>query len=82
MALDNTRELLSIQKGMSGGYNRNSAKLILAEIFKVYDKAVVDQLIREIYLEKAFGLKPVNNHYLITILRAAKKPEKTIMLQI
>lgn len=42
---------------MASGYNRNSAKLILAEIFREHGQAAVDQLIREMNLETAFGLK-------------------------
>jgi hypothetical protein len=36
MTLDKARELLNIQISMASGYNRNSAKLILAEIYREY----------------------------------------------
>ena len=58
MILDRARELLNIKICMAGGYNRNSAKLILAEVFCEHGQAAVDQLIREMNLETAFGLKP------------------------
>ena len=32
MTLDKARELLQVQVSMGGGYNRNSAKLILIEV--------------------------------------------------
>jgi len=32
MTLDKARELLKVQAGFGGFYNRNSAKLILAEV--------------------------------------------------
>jgi len=42
---------------MASGYNCNSAKLILAEIFREHSHAAMDQLIREMNLETAFELK-------------------------
>lgn len=42
---------------MASGYNRNSAKLILSEIFREHGQVAVDQLIREMDLETVFGLK-------------------------
>lgn len=32
MTLDRAQELLAVQINMGGGYNRNAAKLILAEV--------------------------------------------------
>jgi hypothetical protein len=46
---------------MGSGYNRNSAKLILAEILRVHGQAAVDQLIREMDLETKFGFKSGEN---------------------
>lgn len=57
MTLHKARELLSIQVNMASGYNRNSAKLNLSEIFREHGQATVDQLIREMDLETAFGVK-------------------------
>ena len=42
---------------MGGGYNRNSAKLILAEVQREHGQVAVDQLIREFHLEQFFGFK-------------------------
>ena len=42
---------------MGGGYNRNSAKLILAEVQREHGQVAVDQLIREFNLEQLFGFK-------------------------
>ncbi len=58
MTLDKARELISVQVGFGSGYNRNSTRLILAEVQKEHGQTAVDQLIRELDLEKAFGLKP------------------------
>ena len=58
MNIDRARELLQVQVGLRSGYNRNSARLILAEIQREHGQAATDQLIRELDLEKAFGFKP------------------------
>ncbi len=58
MTINRARELLSIQTDLGGGYNRNSAMLILAEIQTEHGQAAVDQLIRELELEKHFAIKP------------------------
>jgi hypothetical protein len=58
MTLDKARELIGVQVHMAGGYNRNAAKLILAEVEKEHGQAAVDRLIREFDLEQVFGFKP------------------------
>lgn len=58
MTLDRARHFLAIQVNFGGGYNANSAKLILSEMQKDYGQEVVDQLIREFDLEKVFGFAP------------------------
>ena len=58
MTLDRARELLSVQVNLAGGYNRNSAKLILAEVEREHGQAAVDMLIRELDLERVFGFTP------------------------
>ena len=58
MTLDKARELIEVQVKMAGGYNRNSAKLILAEVEREHGQHAVDQLIREFDLERVFGFKP------------------------
>ncbi len=58
MTLNKARELITVQATMGGGYNRNSAKLILAEVHREHGQDAVDQLIREFDLEQLFGFKP------------------------
>ncbi|MBU1191486.1 MAG: hypothetical protein KKA36_01080 [Gammaproteobacteria bacterium] len=58
MNLDRARELLQVQTSLGSGYNRNSARLILAEIQREHGQAAVDRLIRDLDLEKAFGFVP------------------------
>ena len=58
MTLDKARELIGIQVHMAGGYNRNAAKLILAEVEKEHGQEAVDRLIREFDLERVFGFQP------------------------
>jgi hypothetical protein len=58
MNLDRARELLQVQISLGSGYNRNSARLILAEVQREHGQAAVDRLIRDLGLERAFGLKP------------------------
>ena len=57
MTITRARELLQTQVNMGGGYNRNGAKLILAEIYKDHGQGAVDQLINELHLEAVFGFK-------------------------
>ena len=58
MTLEKARELLSVQASMGGGYNRNGARLILAEIQQEHGLAAVDGLVREFDFDNLFGLKP------------------------
>jgi hypothetical protein len=58
MTLEKAHELLAVQVSMGGGYNRNAARLILAEIQADHGQAAVDALIREFDMENLFGLKP------------------------
>jgi hypothetical protein len=58
MTLEKARELLAVQADMGGGYNRNGARLILAEIQGDHGQAAVDALIREFDMETLFGFKP------------------------
>ena len=58
MTLDKARELIGVQVNMAGGYNRNAARLILAEVEKDHGQEAVDRLIREFELERIFGFKP------------------------
>lgn len=58
MTLDKARELIQVQLGFGGGYNRNAVRLILGEIQREHGQQAVDGLIREMGLEEAFGLAP------------------------
>jgi hypothetical protein len=58
MTLEKARELLGVQASMGGGYNRNGARLILAEVQREHGQGAVDNLIRELDLESLFGFKP------------------------
>ena len=58
MTLDKAKELLQTQISLGGGYNRNSAKIILADIQREHGQSAVDRLIRELDLETHFGFKP------------------------
>ena len=58
MTLDKARELPKVQAGFGGFYNSNSAKLILSEFSREHWQVAVDQLIRDLELEKVFGFEP------------------------
>ncbi len=58
MTPERARQFLAIQVNFGGGYNANSAKLVLSEIQKEYGQAMVDQLIREMKLDRVFGFEP------------------------
>jgi len=58
MTLEKARELLQVQISLGSGYNRNSAKLILAEVQREHGQAAVDRLIRDLDLESEFGFRP------------------------
>lgn len=55
MTLERARELLGTQAGFGGGYNRNGARLILAEVAKEHGQTAADALIRELRLDQVFG---------------------------
>lgn len=58
MTLKKARELIAVQASLNSGYNRNSAKLILAEVLREHGQQAVDNLINEFNLETAFGFVP------------------------
>ncbi len=58
MTLDRARQLLKVQADFGSFYNANSAKLILSEVQKEHGQAAVDQLIRELELDRVFGFQP------------------------
>ena len=55
MTLEKARQLLAVQAGFGGGYNRNAARLILAEVVREHGQACADQLVRELGLGETFG---------------------------
>ncbi len=57
MTLDKARELLAVQADLGGGYNRNSVRLILADVDREHGQAQVDALIQEFSLDQIFGLQ-------------------------
>jgi hypothetical protein len=58
MTLDRAREIIRQQISFGSGYNRNAVRLLLGEVQREYGLQVGDQLILELDLEAAFGLKP------------------------
>lgn len=62
MTIDRARELLSRQVSFGGGYQRNGARLILAEVAREHGQTAVDALIRELRLDSIFGFA-VGEHF-------------------
>ncbi len=58
MTLDKARQLLSTQVEFGGGYNRNGARLILADVIREHGQAAADALVREFQLDRVFGFRP------------------------
>ncbi len=56
MTLDKARELISTQLQFGSGYNRNSVRILLAEIQREHGQGATDQLIREFDLDAKFDL--------------------------
>lgn len=61
MTLDKARELLRTQVSFGGGYNRNGARLILADVAREHGQAAADALIREFHLDEIFGFGKEQN---------------------
>jgi hypothetical protein len=55
MTLDRARELLARQVSFGGGYQRNGARLVLAEVMREHGQEAVDRLIAELQLDATFG---------------------------
>lgn len=55
MTLDRARELLTRQVSFGGGYQRNGARLVLAEVMREHGQEAVDRLIAELGLDTTFG---------------------------
>lgn len=58
MTLDKARQLLQAQASFGGGYQRNGARLVLAEVAAAHGQQAVDTLIRELGLDRVFGFEP------------------------
>jgi hypothetical protein len=58
MTLQKAHELLQDQADFGGFYNRNAARLILAEVQREHGIAATDKLIRDLDLERIFGFRP------------------------
>lgn len=58
MTLDRAHQWLKTQAGFGSGYNRQGARLILAEVAREHGQEAVDGLIRELELERLFGIVP------------------------
>ncbi len=58
MTLERAKQLLEVQAGFGGPYNANSSKLILSEVMREHGQEAVNDLIRELELERIFGFRP------------------------
>ena len=58
MTLEKARQLLETQVGFGGGYNRQGARLIVADVIREHGQEAADRLIRELRLDQLFGFKP------------------------
>jgi hypothetical protein len=58
MTVDKARQLLATQVSFGGGYNRNGARLIIADVIREHGQAAGDALIREFSLDQLFGFVP------------------------
>lgn len=61
MTIERARELIALQAQLGGGYNRNSVKLILGEVYRHHGQQAVDGLIREFDLTTLFGIETGND---------------------
>ncbi len=57
MTLDKARKLLQTHITMGSGYNRQAARLVLAEVMSEHGQAAVNQLIHELNLENKFDFR-------------------------
>ncbi len=61
MTLEKARQLLGTQVSFGGGYNRQGARLILADVVREHGQDAADALIREFRLDQLFGFVPGRN---------------------
>jgi len=62
MTLDRARELLARQVSFGGGYQRNGARLVLAEVTREHGQEAADRLIAELRLDDTFGFA-IGEHF-------------------
>lgn len=58
MTFEKALELLEIQVYIGQGYNRNAARLILAEVQRDLGQSSVDRLITQLNMHEVFGFNP------------------------
>ncbi len=58
MTIDRARELLQVQLKFGGYYNRNSARMILADVQREHGIPAADALIAELNLDQIFQIEP------------------------
>jgi hypothetical protein len=58
MTLAKARQLLEVQASFGGGYNRNGARLILAEVAREHGQGAADALVRDLGLAERLGIVP------------------------
>jgi len=58
MTLEKARELLQTHITMGSGYNRQAARLVMAEVMREHGQGAVDRLIRDLELDSKFDFKP------------------------
>jgi hypothetical protein len=58
MTLEKARQLLEAQVGFGGGYNRQGARLIVADVIREHGQDAADDLIRDLRLDELFGFRP------------------------
>ena len=62
MTIDRARELLARQVSFGGGYQRNGARLVLAEVTREHGQEAADRLIAELRLDDTFGFA-IGEHF-------------------
>ncbi len=58
VTINKARELLQTHITMGSGYNRQAARLVMAEVMNEHGQVAVDQLVRELNLEDKFDFRP------------------------
>jgi hypothetical protein len=58
VTLDKARQLLAVQVGFGGGYNRQGARLILADVAREHGADAADRLLAEVDPAGVLGLGP------------------------